>query len=386
MKRLVRGSLVRKVSALLICALTASCMSACGVNNNTEKTAQTEDSGSESVSYELSVADVSTNRLAYPLSMLAEQRGYYDDYNLKLKHNSLDTTSVFESMSVGKVDTTYVQLIWPLSYAAQGSDIELYAGTLSGGMCVVARPEDAEELKDLKNWRGKKIGVIQLSTSEMVSKYVLGKEYGYKIGDDLTYTLIDEYPNIALAVEKGNVDIGFVSSEYLETALSQGLTYLFPLSDMMTDYVCCRQSANRTSYESNKDAYKAYLKGQIRAYKDYVEDEDGTTADLVKATGEDEQFIKDYVYNPEESANRKYNPDPNYNGTLAVYQTLLEWDYVEKGIELSDFYDLSTYANALKEIIEQYPDEQFYKDMWTYFKENNSESPQIGELENLVQE
>lgn len=354
----------KTMAVLLIEAIVVTCLTGCS-SSSQESDAK----------YTLNVAKTSSSALTNPLIQIAEEKGYFDEYSIKLDSTTLETSGTFEALSIGKVDTTYGQLIPPLSYGAQGSDVKLFAGTISGGMCVVVKKENAEELKDLKNWKGKKIGVIQLSTSEMVTKYVLGKEYGYKIGTDLNYTLIDNYPNITIGVGKGTVDIGFISTEYLESAQSQGLEYLFPLTHIMKDYVCCRQSAYSKSFEDNKEAYIAYLKGQIRAYKDYKTDEDGTVASLVKATGETEDYIRSFVYDSETNADRTYNPDPNYNGTLAVYNTLLEWDYVEKGTELSEFYDLSVYVQALKEVIEQYPNEQFYKDMWEYFKENNNEYP-----------
>lgn len=362
--------------AFMAVILIIGSVSGCGKS----KDAGADPANSNEKSYALNVAKTTSSALTNPLIQLAEEKGYFDEYHLKLKSTTLDTSGTFEALSIGKVDTTYGQLIPPLSYGAQGSDVKLFAGTISGGMCVVVRAEDEEELKDLKNWKGKNIGVIQLSTSEMVTKYVLGKDYDYKAGEDLKYTLIDGYPNIALAVSKGTIDIGFISSEYVESAISEGLVYLFPLTRLLEDYVCCRQTAYSKSFEDNKEAYVAYLKGQIRAYKDYVKDEDGTVASLVLATGETEDYIKTYIYNKVTNGNRTYNPDPNYNGTLAVYDTLLEWDYVEKGTDLSQFYDLSVYAEALKAVIEEFPDDTFFTDMWEYFEKNNSEYPDFDKV------
>lgn len=366
----------KRLGAFIAVILMMGGLSGCG---KSKETASDISKNSEK-SYVLNVAKTSSSALTNPLIQLAEEKGYFDEYHLKLKNTTLETSGTFEALSIGKVDTTYGQLIPPLSYGAQGSDVKLFAGTISGGMCVVVRAENEEELKDLKNWKGKNIGVIQLSTSEMVTKYVLGKDYGYKAGEDLQYTLIDGYPNIALAVSKGTIDIGFISSEYLESAESSGLVYLFPLTNLLKDYVCCRQTAYSQSFKDNREAYVAYLKGQIRAYRDYINDEDGTVVSLAKATGETEGYIRNYVYNKETNGNRTYNPDPNYNGTLAVYDTLLEWDYVEKGTELFQFYDLSVYADALKEVIKEFPDESFYGDMWEYFEKNNSEFPDFDKI------
>lgn len=217
--------------------------------------------------------------------------------------------------------------------------------------------------------------MIQLSTSEMVTKYVLGNEYGFQAEADLDYTLIENYPEIVVAVQKGNVDIGFISSEYLESAESVGLTYLFPLTHLMEDYVCCRQTAYSGSIEADREGYVAYLKAQIRAYKDYRSDEDATVKLLAEATGETDEFIRGYLYDTDTNADRTYNPDPNYNGTLAVYDTLLEWDYIDDGTDLSVFYDLSVYVDALNEIISEFPEDTFYQEMWEYFEKNNDQYP-----------
>ncbi|WP_455716422.1 ABC transporter substrate-binding protein [Anaerosporobacter sp.] len=362
----------RRVTLLLTVLLTLWSLTACLKEKDKEVS-------SRSNQYSLNVVTSATSALSNPLVQVAKEKGYFCDYGLSVKETPLEMNGVFEALSIGKVDTTYSQLIPPLSYGAQGADVELYAGTISGGMCVITTKEKAEELEDLKNWKGKNIGVIQLSTSEMVTKYVLGNKYNYKKGTDINYTLIENYPAIVLAVSKGTIDVGFVSSEYLESALDQGLEYLFPLTAVLENYVCCRQTAYKKSFEENRDAYVAYLKGQIRAYKDLTTDEDGTVKSLVKETGETDDYIRTYVYDYEANANRKYNPDPNYNGTLAVYETLLDWEYVEDGIELSTFYDLSVYAQALNEIIKEHPQDTFYKDMWTFFEENNNNYPNFEE-------
>ncbi len=327
--------------------------------------------------YSLNVAITSDSALQNPLIQLAEEKGYFSNYDLSISKTTLElaNSGLFDALSIGKIDTNFTQLIPPLSYGAKHADVTLFAGTVSGGMYIAARADEADSLQDLTNWKGKKIGVIELSTSEMVSKYALENDYGYDIENDLEYVLIDNYPDIITAVQKGNVDIGFIGSQYVETADAAGLSILFPLTSLQADYVCCRQTAYSKSLSEDRDAFVAYLKGQIRAYKDYKEDEDGTVKTLAAATGETEDYIYGRVYDGETNADTTYNPDPNYNGTLAVYETLLKWNYIEDGTELSDFYDLSVYVDALKAVIAEFPDEQFYKDMWTYFEEHNDEYP-----------
>lgn len=360
------------VFAVLAVAL-ASVLTACG-SSKIEK--------QEEGSYSLVLGASGDSALTNPLVQLADEKGYFKDYGLTISTVKLENAGavMYDSLSIGKIDTAYAQMIPPISYGAQGYDVTLIGGVLSGGMVAVTRPELYDELVDLNNWEGHTIGVIQMSTSEMVTRYVLENEYGYDLDADLTYTMIEDYPSISLGVEKGNIDIGFISSTYVEGAIDEGLVVLTYLDDIMKNYVCCRQSAYSKNLEVNREAYVAYLKGQIKAYKDINDDEEGTTKSLSAATGETEDYIYNYVYDYDASAHRTYNPDPNYNGCNAIYKTLLEWKYVESDLELSDFYDLSVYADALKEIIEENPDDDFYKDMWEFFKENNNEYPDFNSL------
>jgi NitT/TauT family transport system substrate-binding protein len=240
-------------------------------------------------------------------------------------------------------------------------------------MVAVCLPENYEKLKDISNWKAHSIGVVQMSTSELTTRDAL-KDYGLS-ADDVEYVMIEDYASIALSTSKGNVDIGFIGSNYVDQALEEGCVVLTTLYDIKKDYVCCRQSAYSKSLQENRDAYVYYLEAQIKAYKDINTDEDGTVSSLAKATGETEDYIYTYVYDEEGSAHRTYNPDPNYNGVSGLYEIMKEQKYVESDLTLDQFYDLSIYADALKNVIADNPDDEFYQNMKQYFKENNSGYP-----------
>lgn len=196
------------VFAVLAVAL-ASVLTACG-SSKIEK--------QEEGSYSLVLGASGDSALTNPLVQLADEKGYFKDYGLTISTVKLENAGavMYDSLSIGKIDTAYAQMIPPISYGAQGYDVTLIGGVLSGGMVAVTRPELYDELVDLNNWEGHTIGVIQMSTSEMVTRYVLENEYGYDLDADLTYTMIEDYPSISLGVEKGNIDIGFISSTYVE--------------------------------------------------------------------------------------------------------------------------------------------------------------------------
>jgi NitT/TauT family transport system substrate-binding protein len=59
---------------------------------------------------------------------------------------------------------------------------------------------------------------------------------------------------------------------------------------------------------------------------------------------------------------------------------MLEQKYVTSDLTLDKFYDLSVYADALKNVINENPNDSFYQDMKTYFLENNTEYPNFATL------
>ena len=325
--------------------------------------------------YKLTQGKQPSSTFISPLVQIADEKGFFSEYSLDVETQLVDRSGSFEAVSAGKLDFLTFELVPHLSYGAQGADEILFGGTLTGGMAVMASKNAAEEVKDVHNWKGKTIGVKLLSTSELVSKYVLREKYGFKIDDEVKYKFYEGDEPLLAAASKGIVDIAFVSQNFVESAESQGLVYLYPETTIQKDYVCCRQVANGTSFAKKREAFKRLLKGEIRAYKIYKEDEKETVDSIARATKQDWDFVKRTYYSPETSQDSTYNPDPNYNGVLGDYQILLDWDYVPHGVELYEFYDISVYADALKEVIAEFPNEQFYKDMWAYFLENNDKYP-----------
>ena len=318
--------------------------------------------------YKLDVVmdNVSINR---PLVVIAKLKGYFEEEGLDVTYTNL-TSGVIEAISIGKSDATLSGIIPSLTYAAQKAELTVFAGTASGGNFIISLPEKAEELSDINNWKGKKLGTVRLSTSELVSRSALEKR-GIDISKDITYVEIDSYPNIVEAVRKGTIDIGFVSSEYGKIGIDLGLEILFPMTDMSENYVCCRQTAYTPSVKGNRDAFVKFLKGQIRAYKDFNEQQDEVVKLLAEYSSQTEEYVYDYLYNPEFNANRTFSPDPAINKIREVYETLEKWDYVEEGVKVEDFVHITLYQDALKSILEEYPDEPVFKTLEEAFQKDN---------------
>ena len=311
-----------------------------------------------------------------PLIGIAREKGYFQEYGLKVESVTIDSgaTSSIETLDMGKVDIVPTGIIPSLSYGAQGSGVKIIGGTATGSNIIIAKPELAARLRNDPNfeqWKGLKHGTVRLSTAQVVTRYALEK-YGFDMNKDLTFIEIDTYPNIIEGVRKGEVDIGYVAAEYAQRLAEQGLEVVYPMTRLLPDYVCCRISVSKNAYENKRPALVNFLKGEIRAYKDYTEDHDGTMKLLAAASRQGEPYVYNVLYNPDTYADRKFNPEPNFNGIRNMYETLLELGYTRHiGIPVEDFVDISLFREALDEILDEYPNERAYLRLKADFEANS---------------
>jgi NitT/TauT family transport system substrate-binding protein len=311
-----------------------------------------------------------TSILSVPLVAIAREKNYFTEEGLDIEYITL-TSGAIEATSIGKGDIMLTGIIPTLSYAAQGADVKVIAGTLSGGNFFIAKKENAEALRNLENWKGKRLGVVRLSTSEMVSRYAL-QDLGIDASKDLTYVETDAYPNIIEGVRKNYTEIGAIGPEHLPIALDFGLEVVFPMTNLSPEYICCRQSAYTKSVEEKPEAFVKFLKGQIRAYKYFNEQQDDVVKILAKASSQEEDRVRVLMYNKAENGDRSFNPDPDLNRTRKVYETLKKWNYVpDSGIEAEDIVIHTLYRKALDEILEEYPDEAIYRKLSDDYAVNN---------------
>ena len=64
--------------------------------------------------------------------------------------------------------------------------------------------------------------------------------------------------------------------------------------------------------------------------------------------------------------------DPNESGVITFYQALGDTGYFDtSAVDVADHIDTSVYAEALSEVLERYPDDEFYQDKLELYREYN---------------
>ena len=313
-----------------------------------------------------------------PTVTIANQEGYFEKYGLSVDIQSLGDNTA-EPLSLGKIDAAFQGVIQELVMGANNEKLTFFAGTQSGGVAIGAHKDNAELLKNPENWRGKTIGSLLLRTSDIAMKDIATHQLGLKVGKDIFFKSLDDNPSIQIAIGKKSIDLGMVNPEFVELLEANGGVVIANITDYLPDNVCCRQLAYTPHFKENRETYIAFVKAQILAYRDFKLDREKSIKTLAKAYGQDDDYVITMVYDPKLNADRGYNPDPNYNGVLGLYNTLVELGHIDgnNARPLPEFFDVSVYADSLREIIAEYPNEEFYKNLWDYFVSHNNEYPEF---------
>jgi len=111
-----------------------------------------------------------------------------------------------DKLDVGTFGTTA-----PILFITKGSEFTFIGGMMIGGQAIIAKPERLAELsgKDLKVYKGKKIGLVKLSTGDVIFKGAL-KKAGIDYKKDVSFIEFGTVAAVVEAVNKGAVDAGLV--------------------------------------------------------------------------------------------------------------------------------------------------------------------------------
>lgn len=294
---------------------------------------------------------------------------------------TLEYTTGLESVLAGKSDGRLNALQPSIIAGGNGSDITIFAGTMGGGHLIFANKNVAETLKDPKNWKGKTVGGTAGGTADCVLRSALRDNYGIDF-DEMNYKYFDNDEAQIAACKHGDVDIIIPYYALREVAEASGLVQIAELVDLYPDYACCRQTANGAKLRSDRDLFVKWTKGLIYSWKYFNTDEKGTITVIKKVTNQDDQWVYDHIYDKEGTAHITFHPDPFYNGCAPQYDVLFDLGFIESENPrpLHEYFDISIYADALKEVIAENPDDSFYTDMWTYFVSHNDKYPDFEKL------
>lgn len=190
--------------------------------------------------------------------------------------------------------------------------------------------------------------------------------------DEVTFVEMKTNQDTLQAVVNGEADFGATATGYELQADALGLEIKMWPDDYYPNHSCCRMVcsdefiADETNQEALYRLFRAYLRAesdmQDEAVKAEVVDLVVENLDLDKAT------VESFIYSP----HMKYDLDPNSHAVEKMWLNMEGFGYLpDTTIKLADHMNTSIYEKALTSLIEDYPDNQFFKDKMEQFTRDN---------------
>jgi NitT/TauT family transport system substrate-binding protein len=214
-----------------------------------------------------------------------------------------------------------------------------------------------------------------METGHMVMKGYL-REHGLAPDVDVQYIYLDSQASIAEAVQKGEVDLGFVNSGYGYVAEGNGLKVAFHAGDFVEGFPCCRQSTSGKALAEKKDALIKFEIAALRAYEIYENDHAKTIEVLSAYSGQDAAYTEAVMYGTDAYRNAMIvSLNPNRKKVLDFYETMkLNGDIdANTPVDMADHIDTTVYETALQTLAEREADNTLWQELILEAKETNDD-------------
>ena len=342
--------------------LAASVLAACGDDKDVKTSSANEN-------YEITVG--LSQSAGGTLVDIAHQEGYFDDENVTVNRVGFASSADgLNALQAGKVDVgVSFGTAGPLTFIANGSDFSIIGGHLEGGHPILTKKENAGQYTSLESYKGKKVGTIRIFTSDIVFRSAL-EDAGIDWENEVDIVEFKTGSMLLEAVASGKVDVAVSANSFYAQAIDMGLEAVAWSNDLQEGHVCCRV-VTRTELLSDEDgeAYKRFLKALIRAER--IKNEEPQVA--INAAKEymkvDESVIETIVNDPHSN----YSSDPSKKNVAAMWEQMKDIGYIENvdDIDVNDYVNIDLYERALNELIEEHPEDGYYKEQLTRFNEQN---------------
>ncbi len=378
------------MSCILATGLLFGMLSGCGKNVQENQSAQEQKTQNESVDtpedtdetiqsnssdedMHLTLGMVGTDIKAACI-IIAKQLNLYEEEGVTVDFEKISNLADgLTAVSEDKLDVLPFGVIPSCSYISQGVDVVIIGGTISEGSEAIVTAENIDKYKTLEDFNGAKIGCFRMETGHMVMKGLL-REAGLDINNDVEFIYLDSQASILEAVQKGEVDVGFVNSGYGYIAEQSGAKVAFDVGEYEEGFPCCRQTTSRNCINTKREALKKYEIANLRAYEIYENDPDTAIKALMDYSGQDEAYVKAVMYGTDDYKKAMViSLDPNKKRVSDFYDVMKANGDIDAytTYDINNNIDVTIYQDALKELMERDGSDTILQTLYKEFEQNN---------------
>lgn len=353
------GKFLKRIAAA---ASAAMVLTACGQQPEQE-TASPPTDGTPETSSAPAKENVGTLEVAWfpssiksALTTVAYDQGYFDEEGVTVNCNVIQSAAdALTALSENKVDVVPVGITLQLQLMADGQNLVIFGGSAQEGGAIITKPENQEQFAELSGWDGKKWASARSYTGDNIIRAKL-REIGIVPEEDIEIDYLNDDTSIVMAVSKGQVDVGYITADGVQTAKNFGLSLGIKVGDIDPYYPCCRQTTSSRVISEKHDALVAYHRGLIRAYKLILEEPEKAVKIMTDQTGQTTEYVQEALYGDYAS---RYSPAPAKQRVID-FSSYLIGEGIIKDADISGNIDTEIFRTALDDILAQYPDDPDY--------------------------
>ena len=350
--------------------------------------AVTQDKGTLKVSF-------MTGNIRIAINILALEKGYFAEEGVTVEPVNIGGQDALTAIngSDDQLDILNTGFVPDLQAIGSGYDITVIGGTAVEGGAVIAKSgntatyQDASTIINLDAVKEARLGFVRNESSWVITRQYLldngvSEEEIAAIEDEANGNIsyYQDETAVAQAVQKGEVDLGFLPMEY---ALLYGDAYelevVTPAGSLQENYVCCREVTSPAKLAEKHDAFVAYETARIRAFDYYKQGEtdEAIKQDVVDTvanySGKEADYVETYLY----GGVTKYATDPNTKGIVKYVEAATNSGLLASaGVDFATYditqnIDVSAYEEAINALVEREPDNQTYAELLTQFEADN---------------
>ena len=298
------------------------------------------------------------------LYFVAKEKGFFQQEGLDVELSRFTNSGEgLTAIKTGKLDAGSFGTSAPLAFIDKGADFTIFGGQMGEGHGLIARPEKAEQFKNLKNYKGATIGAVRLATGDVVFRAAL-QSAGLDLKKDLTIKEFDSPAAVLEAVKKGGVDAGLVWIPYTTLAEKQGLKVVKYSGDIIKGHTCCRQVALTATLKGRQADFEHFLTALLKAYRYYQTDRNGTVDAVAKYVQIDKADLLKDIY----GGHLLVSPDPHRKSVLQFWEFMKKAEYITSTGAIDNHINTRLYANALTTLEQREPNEKLWKNLEKEFK------------------
>jgi NitT/TauT family transport system substrate-binding protein len=335
-----------------------------------------------------------TGNIRIAVNILAQQLGYFREEGVTVQEVNLGGMDALTAINgEGNLDVLGTGFVPDLQAIGNGYDLVVIGGTAVEGGAIIAKEGNAERFRD----EGTVISIDGVLNAKLGFKrneaaWVITRQYllDHGAAAEQIEAIEDEEKGsvlyyaddtaVAQAVQKGEIDLGFLPLEYaLLYADAYGLETVTAAGALQENYVCCREVTSKARLEANPEAFKAYEKARIRAFEYYKAGETDeeirkNVIDIVtRWSGKEADYVETYLY----GGVTKYAVDPNTTGIIKYVEAANNSGLLSSaGIDFAAYdirrnIDTSVFSGAISELVEEHPENEFYRQVQAEFTQAN---------------